>query len=300
MRLLHLTDTHLGFHGHWLGAPAGWSRSDDFLAAFDAALAPALRGEVDAVVHTGDLFDRSQPPPAIAAAAGARLVEVARRVPTLVIPGNHDRRGLAAHLPRDAPGLTVLDEPGRWRVGDLVVAAVPWVQEADAWAVLAARAWNGGADLLATHMAFDGARVPGYAFRARRRPDTVAARHLPPGVRHVLCGHIHPRQAIRVGEAEVVMPGATERTATAEAGQPKGSALWTLDRAIRWRFVDGPARPLRAVRGPRDLDDLEPGTLVWLVGEGRTEELRDRALAAGGWVRRLRLRRSRQARLFSP
>ena len=55
MRILHLSDTHLGLAGRVRGAPPGYQRADDHLAALRAALAPALAGQIDLVLHTGDL-----------------------------------------------------------------------------------------------------------------------------------------------------------------------------------------------------------------------------------------------------
>ena len=62
MRILHVTDTHLGYEAWFRGAPPGWSRADDHLEAFRLALRPAFQEEVDLVVHSGDLFNRSTPP----------------------------------------------------------------------------------------------------------------------------------------------------------------------------------------------------------------------------------------------
>ena len=93
MRILQLSDTHLGVRSRPpIGAPPGWSRADDHRLAFDRALALAV--DVDLVVHTGDLFDRSRPPRKAAEEAIAALAAVARRVPVIVLRGNHDRRGL--------------------------------------------------------------------------------------------------------------------------------------------------------------------------------------------------------------
>jgi DNA repair exonuclease SbcCD nuclease subunit len=58
MRILHVTDTHLGTEAWYRGSPAGWSRAGDHMATFRAAVGPALREEVDLVVHSGDVFNR--------------------------------------------------------------------------------------------------------------------------------------------------------------------------------------------------------------------------------------------------
>ena len=59
MLSLHVTDTRRGAKLFVRGAPPGWTRSDDHHTALRTALGPAVRDEVDRVVHAGDLFDHS-------------------------------------------------------------------------------------------------------------------------------------------------------------------------------------------------------------------------------------------------
>lgn len=280
MRVLHVTDSHLGASWHVPGAPAGFRRSDDHLRALREGLGPALRGEVDLVVHSGDLFDRSRPPARVIAEAAALIAEVARIVPLWLVNGNHDWRGYRQMFPVPPKGVELVDRPARRTLGGAAIALVPWVPDADRWAAHAAEAVGPGADLLVAHQAFDGAHVPGFTFRVGAQRDTLGAAHLPAGVRHVLCGHLHPRQRVVVGDAEVVMPGSTERTSFSERDQPKGVALWTLGASIAARFVDVAARPLRVVASRSDLASIEAGALVRLA----TDEVDEREVAArGAW-----------------
>ncbi|MDP2312531.1 MAG: metallophosphoesterase [Pseudomonadota bacterium] len=285
MRLLHVTDTHLGVDRWFRGAPRGWRRGDDHLAAFRAALAPAFRGEVDGVVHTGDLFDRSRPPARAVAEAIALLAEVARQVPVALMPGNHDRQGLRAHLAGGGlPGVAIVDRAARVRIAGAWLALVPYLPDPAAWGAAASDVCGEGVDLLLAHQAFDGARVPGFAFRVGSPADTIGEAHLPPGVRHILCGHIHTRQALALGAAVVVHPGSTERTAFLERAETKGSAVWELGAEPTWRFVDGPARPMHVVEHPDALALVSAEELVTLKGAARHVEVEQAALARGAWV----------------
>ncbi|MFN7142481.1 MAG: hypothetical protein ACK4YP_01795, partial [Myxococcota bacterium] len=108
--------------------------------------------------------------------------------------------------------------------------------------------------------------------------------HLPAGVHHFLCGHIHPRQAVHVGDALVVHPGATERTAFSERDEAKGVALWELEGAVTWRWIDLPARPMHVVRTAADLAGVPAEGLVRLEGDARHGEVERAVLARGGWV----------------
>ncbi|MFT5460631.1 MAG: exonuclease SbcD [Myxococcota bacterium] len=280
MRMLQLGDTHLGARRRLWNAPSGWSRADDHLAALEAALAPALHGEVDLVVHTGDLFDRSRPPARAIDGACRLFRQVARRAPLVLLAGNHDRHGLRPSLGGGGGNLHVVDTPTRLSVAGLVLALVPHRRRAEEWAVAARQAVGCGVDLLITHQGFAGARVPGFTFQVGRPAETVDARHLPSGVPLVLSGHLHPRQVVRCGGTPVVYAGSTERTSFSERHQTKGTVRW-IDG--RWRFDDLPTRPMVVLQDADDLSDIRPGTLVGMAPE-RLRSWARPAAALGGIV----------------
>ena len=237
MRILHLTDTHLG--------RAGTAR----LAAdaFRRALLPALTGRFDAVLHTGDLFDRSEPPPAAVHLARDLFADVARRIPVVVLAGNHDRRGVAVHLRPLPAAVRIVDVPTVVHLPGIRIACIPHTRDAAIWADQARELAGRGYDLVAAHQSFDGVRVPGFTFRPGRPLETVGADGIPAGTTHIACGHLHPRQAVRVGPAQVVCAGSTIRTSQHEGPEPKGTVTWTFGRTISWEFVALPeeaAEPL--------------------------------------------------------
>jgi len=86
--LLHISDTHLGKRQY-----ASETRRDDFKQAFDQAIGIAVEREVDAVVHTGDLFDSRQPPlpELISSLETLKRLDDAD-IPFYAIVGNHDRK----------------------------------------------------------------------------------------------------------------------------------------------------------------------------------------------------------------
>ncbi len=288
MRVLHITDTHLGLRLKSWCHPRGWQRMADCQAMLERALEPALNQEVDLVIHSGDLFDRSSPPPEAIEGANTVLARVARRTPTVIMPGNHDRHGLGIHID-PAPGLHIVDEAKQLRFGDLAVGFVPYVREAGIWAHDAASVAD-GADVLVAHQSFHGARVPGFTFRHGRHRETVGAHQMPRGIRHVLCGHIHPRQITQIGGAQVVQPGSTERTSFSEERQTKGYAMWEFGRTTEFRFVDLPTRPLVRLRSESDLARVRAGTLV-LMDKLAPVDLVDEVAARGGWFASKRPRR---------
>lgn len=87
-KILHLSDTHLGNRQYGSN-----TRRDDFTRAFEAAIDRALEENVDAVIHTGDLFHRRTPSLPIV----TDCIEILRKladedIPFYGIVGNHDRK----------------------------------------------------------------------------------------------------------------------------------------------------------------------------------------------------------------
>ena len=87
-QILHISDTHLDKrqYGNDL-------RRADFADAFDASVDIAINEDVDAVIHTGDLFD--DPTPSVPAVN--RCLDTIGRledagIPFLAIVGNHERK----------------------------------------------------------------------------------------------------------------------------------------------------------------------------------------------------------------
>ena len=62
IRILLIADTHLGFDLPFRPRIKRRRRGPDFFANFERALKPAISGEVDAIVHGGDVLYRSKVP----------------------------------------------------------------------------------------------------------------------------------------------------------------------------------------------------------------------------------------------
>jgi len=266
VRILLLADTHLGFDLPVRPRVRRRRRGQDFLANYHRALGPALRGEVDLVVHGGDVFNRSRPHSTVAYQAFEPLTRVADRgVPVVVVPGNHER-GRLPHL-RFArhPGIHVFDEPRTVRVEirgvsvalsgfpserDEVRARFGDLTERTGW-----REGEAGLRLLCLHQCVEGATVGPADYTFTTAADVIRSRDLPRGFHAVLAGHVHRHQVLdadlrgRPLAAPVLYPGSIERTSIAEASETKGFMIVTAsvsDRGVglRWSFEPLPARPL--------------------------------------------------------
>ena len=85
-RVIHTGDTHLGYQQYH--SP---TRRQDFLDAFERVIDDAIEGEVDAVVHAGDLFHDRRPalPDLLGTLSTLRRLADAG-VPFLAVVGNHE------------------------------------------------------------------------------------------------------------------------------------------------------------------------------------------------------------------
>jgi len=284
VRVLFVSDTHLGFDLPARPRIERRRRGPDFFACFEKALEPALRGEADVVVHGGDLLFRSRVPASLVHRALAPLVRAAEAgVPVVLVPGNHERGALPFPLLAAHERLHVLHGPStvvvERRGSRVAFAGFPYargVRQAFP-ALLAATGYRhveADARVLCLHQCVEGATCgppPGFTFRDGE--DVVRASDLPGDVAVVLCGHVHRHQVLRrdLGgrpfAAPVVYAGSVERTSFAERDETKGFVMATVGRGgpggrlVACGFVPLPARPMRVheVAADATARDLERG-----------------------------------------
>jgi 3',5'-cyclic AMP phosphodiesterase CpdA len=108
MRLIHLSDLHLGFRA-FPATERGWNlRERDMASVFQRALQEAARLAPDLLLLTGDIFHRPDPPSTafLSLARGVRTFQSLRpSVPVLAIAGERD----TASNPADPGPVAVLD-----------------------------------------------------------------------------------------------------------------------------------------------------------------------------------------------
>lgn len=277
VRILLLADTHLGFDLPVNPRVNRRRRGHDFLANYATALEPALSGEIDIVIHGGDVFNRSRPPSDVAWQAFEPLRRVADRgVPVYIVPGNHER-GRLPHLRfAQHPRIHVFDEPRTFVVEAkgvrVAVAGFPSERDdvrrrfADLVSATGYGAVSAHAHLLCLHQCVEGATVGPADYMFTTAADVIRCSDIPHGFAAVLSGHIHRHQVLTADPrgqalaAPVLYPGSIERTSVAEADEAKGFMIVDLRVDARtvnvhWRFHQLHARPL--VRHDLKLDGLE-------------------------------------------
>ncbi len=266
-RVLLVADTHLGFDLPFRPRIKRRRRGHDFFANLERALQPALQGDVELVVHGGDLFYRTRVPAALVEMAMAPLVRVAEAgTPVYLVPGNHERSRIPLHLWATHPNFHIFDQPRTFlwsgTRGSIALSGFPFARRVrDAFPTLLGQTRHQDvaacARLLCLHQTVEGAQVGVSNFTFRGGPDVVRGRDIPPGFGAVLSGHIHRAQTLtrdlngRPLAAPVIYPGSVERTSFAERTEEKGYVILTIDlsdgvdgRPLQVSFVPLPARPM--------------------------------------------------------
>lgn len=250
VRILFIADTHLGFDLPFRPKVQRRRRGPDFFSSFQRALAPALRGAVDAVVHGGDLLYRSRVPNRLVEMAFAPLRRVADGgVDVFIVPGNHERSHIPHGLWALHPRIHVFDRARAFtlmargqRVG---LFGFPFCGRGIRRRFRSLLNQSGlgrtGVDIavLCLHECVEGASVGPNGFVFRSGEDVVRAADLPTDVALVLAGHIHRHQWLTAASngqrlpAPVLYAGSTERTSFAEKDETKGYVIvrLTADRA---------------------------------------------------------------------
>jgi DNA repair exonuclease SbcCD nuclease subunit len=268
VRILFLADTHLGFDFAFRPRIQRRRRGSDFFSNFEKALAPALTGEVDCVVHGGDLLYRSKVPPQLVEMAFAPLKRVADNgIPVYLVPGNHERSAIPHRHLAEHRRIHIFDGPRtfvyRKRNFTLALAGFPFIRvgiRKDFLSLLDRTGWqNVAADgrLLCIHQSIDGATVGPHNFMFRYAHDVIRISEIPSAFCAVLCGHIHRFQVLskdlRAKQLSTLVfySGAIERTSFAEKDEKKGYLTLDIEtespragKLAQWKFHQLYARPM--------------------------------------------------------
>lgn len=226
MRLVHLSDTHLGWRSlHRVDEDGRNQRESDVYDAFNRAIDKAIELAPDVVIHSGDLFDGYHPS---SAALKVCLDGVGRLrdagIPLVIIAGNHStpRVTSAEHvfcvLERfDRSGLihAVFGQPRYVRIGALAILAVPHVNDDTVVRdMLAAAVPDPDAtyNVLVAHVGLDGL---GHVGDSEAGSVTLSGETLEAadGFDYVALGHLHSFQDVR---DNVAYAGSLERLSWAD------------------------------------------------------------------------------------
>ena len=279
IRILFVADSHLGLDLPIRPRVGRRRRGYDFLANYSTSLAPALAGEVDLVVHGGDVFNRSAPHASTTHQTYEPLKRVADRgIPVFVVPGNHERSRLPHSRLLAHRNIHVFDSPRTFVVDirgmRVALSGFPYERDdvrAKFTTLVEHTRWRDhdvDHRLLCIHHCVEGATVGPGDFTFTTASDVIRCRDIAPAFSAVLSGHIHRHQVLtkdldrRPLSTPILYPGSIERTSFAEIGEPKGFMTVQLGPGLgqaSWTFHELPARPME--RHELDANRLDIDTL---------------------------------------
>lgn len=264
MKLIHFSDTHLGFSDLDLVNEQGVNRREtDFYDAFTQVIDAILEERPDYVIHTGDLFHRPHPSNRAISFALEQLKRLsAAAIPTVIIAGNHSTPRTRAASPILA-ALRTLDhvhpvfEERYERVDfdDVVFHCIPHIhdeaQNLEAIEACEDNLARGRRNVLLLHCSV-GAHYMMEEYGERVYPkekETLFGK-----MEYVALGHWHGFGAVGKHK-NVYYAGSTERTSSADARNEKGYALVTLDDTLGVDFRPIRLRPSHRVKADALLEE---------------------------------------------
>ncbi len=235
IRILHISDTHLGLRQYGL-----IEREMDFYEVFREAINIAVEERVDAVIHSGDFFDTTRPPmQAIREAIDAARMLREKGIPLIAVMGDHDvprRREMPPLilLEHIVDNVHVIGKPSskgveattiRVRGGKkLFVAGFAGQRGLKAKALphllaAAPRPPDDTVSILVLHQAVREAGVPEYE---------LSIADLPRGYTYYAMGHIHDYVVLGDKANPIVYPGSPEYTRVDSIGKERVIVLAEL------------------------------------------------------------------------
>ncbi|MEN2999131.1 MAG: DNA repair exonuclease [Acidilobaceae archaeon] len=248
MRLLHLSDTHLGYRQYGLV-----EREDDFYDAFDEAMSIAMKERVEAVIHGGDFFHSSHPTPRAYREAARRLKELrGRGIKFFVAPGNHE---LPKGLMKGSP-LKVLEEmellhsperydmPSEFLLGELSILIFSARAAEGLFDQELLRSARGKVKVALAHLLL--CDVSPEVIRGGKCEKGWWAERIPQEYAYVALGDLHYPWGRVIEGRHVVYPGSTEFTSISEYLQESNRYVVLLE--VRGREVEVQRVRLERVR----------------------------------------------------
>lgn len=229
MRILHVSDTHIGYSAYHKVAENGINQREmDVYATFTQFVDYALQCRPDAVIHSGDLFDSVRPSNRALSFALSQLLRLSEaEIPVVVIAGNHETPKLREtgsafrifeHLQHVHPVYRGKRE--EIEIENLFIHAIPHCPSAADLEnnIRDARTREGYVNVMTLHAGVIGIKDFNY-IRGDFNEQVIPSGYLSPDFDYIALGHYH--RATQVAE-NARYAGSTEHFSFKEAGEEKG------------------------------------------------------------------------------
>ena len=250
MRLVHISDTHLGAGGlsRKISTSGINQREEDICDAFIRAIDQIIQINPDIVIHSGDLFHSVRPTNRIINIAIRQLLRLTSiNIPVIIISGNHDtpkQRSVGSIFSffEIFPGLSLVyqDKYEKIRIKDLAVYAIPHCLSAGTFQSELEKVeidMEARFNVLTLHGVVSGIKEFSMGELSELEvPSSLFKKEFD----YVALGHYHRYTQV---EENVYYSGSTERVSMAELGQEKGFVEVNLSsKEIKFHTV--PTRPM--------------------------------------------------------
>ncbi|MEM1323943.1 MAG: DNA repair exonuclease [Bacteroidota bacterium] len=236
MKILHFSDTHLGYSDlDKVGAKGINLREQDFYDAFEQVIDAAIELRPDLILHAGDFFHRPSPPnrPMIFALEQLNRLSDAG-LPIVIIAGNHSTPKTIYTSPilqafRTIKGVYPIFQQAYETVefGDLVVHGLPHINDDQLQLeeMKKIQPIEGKLNVLMLHTSIGKDYIMEEFGEKLFPPERMA---LLRQFDYVALGHWHNYQQVR-GLANAWYSGSTERMSDTEVGKEKGYCILELE-----------------------------------------------------------------------
>ncbi|MFW9903420.1 MAG: exonuclease SbcCD subunit D [Candidatus Thorarchaeota archaeon] len=208
IRFMHISDSHFGVH--YALKPKNLIRrayGELFFQKVTDVIQKAISDhDVDFIIHSGDFFNRSKPPPEVVdRAVKAFQPAIKKEIPIYILPGNHERSRLPLGLlPFSNGNINLFKKPSSFifeKNGIIIkLAGFPYIRK-DAkrqFSSVVKKAWFQCNDrqtkkpdysILVIHQLIEGSCIENYTFK--RGYNVVSFKQIPPKFNYIACGHVH-------------------------------------------------------------------------------------------------------------
>ena len=257
MRILHFSDTHLGFNDLEIVNEYGINqREADFYDAFTQVIDAIVEAKPDYVIHTGDLFHRPHPSNRAISFCLTQLKRLSvAQIPTIIIAGNHSTPRTRSASPILAALRTldhiypVFEERYEKVIFDNInFHCIPHIND-EASNLAAIEECEGSIDADKRNIMMLHCSV-GAQFMMEEYGERVYPREkesLFERMDYVALGHWHGFGSVGK-HSNVYYAGSTERTSSGDARNDKGYALITLKENLEVTFHPITLRPSHRLR----------------------------------------------------
>ena len=221
MKIIALGDTHFGYY-YGRSAESRNLMLNYFYERFESLIDIAISEEIDYIIHTGDVFNRSKPPKKVKDRVYALFKKILDNdIGLILIPGNHDRGSLPSTLfSFFYEKYHVMNTLSKIKLKDVDIIGFPFDYN-DPKNMYNKAIYMATRDpsIIICHQLFKNASFGPNAFTFKYGDDVINSK-LPDHIKFTLSGHIHRAQSLE--NLRVYYTGSLVRTSFVEIIEPKG------------------------------------------------------------------------------